>query len=289
MVDKQQKRWRKILYEDQSVPDNYVDSSFLDELQKNLHTRKYDYWTVCEQSGEVTQQISSLGLFVVAYVYMENGWLSPHTLFTITTTLTCIGYLLKVYIDHYYQDTTSNRTLLDDIKTALVFAGFSYGLSPVLVSLTETISTDTIYAMTAMMLLGNLVFHHYGANAALVSEALSLNAGLFASVCLASRLHTTWHSFSTVTFSIEIFGLWPMLRRNLRKHIPQTQRWLTFLLMIITSMLLWTFSTVAAIFYITLFLFITFICPAWLVSLQPLKNNIHGPWDEAVIEEKKVS
>ena len=52
-----------------------------------------------------------------------------------------------------------------------------------------------------------------------VSEALSLNAGLFASVCLASRLHTTWHSFSTVTFSIEIFGLWPMLRRNLRVNM----------------------------------------------------------------------
>jgi phosphatidylinositol glycan class C protein len=48
-----------------------------------------------------------------------------------------------------------------------VFAGFSYGLSPVLVSLTETVSTDTIYAMTTMMLLGNLVFHHYGANGAL--------------------------------------------------------------------------------------------------------------------------
>ena len=28
-------KWRKILYEDQGVPDNYVDRSFLDELKKN--------------------------------------------------------------------------------------------------------------------------------------------------------------------------------------------------------------------------------------------------------------
>ena len=28
-------KWRKILYEDQGVPDNYVDGSFLDELKKN--------------------------------------------------------------------------------------------------------------------------------------------------------------------------------------------------------------------------------------------------------------
>lgn len=29
------KKWRKCLYEDQGVPDNYVDSSFLDEMKKN--------------------------------------------------------------------------------------------------------------------------------------------------------------------------------------------------------------------------------------------------------------
>lgn len=27
--------WRKVLYKDQGVPDNYVDESFLDEMRKN--------------------------------------------------------------------------------------------------------------------------------------------------------------------------------------------------------------------------------------------------------------
>jgi len=53
----------------------------------------------------------------------------------------------------------------DDMKTVLIFAGFSYCLSPVLVSLTETIATDTIYAMTTVMLLANLLFHDYLADA----------------------------------------------------------------------------------------------------------------------------
>lgn len=55
--------------------------------------------------------------------------------------------------------------MLDDLKTLLIFAGFSYMLSPVLVSLTETIATDTIYAMTTVMLLANLFCHDYGADA----------------------------------------------------------------------------------------------------------------------------
>ena len=30
-------KWRKILYENQGVPDHYVDETFLDELKKNCN------------------------------------------------------------------------------------------------------------------------------------------------------------------------------------------------------------------------------------------------------------
>ena len=32
------KKWKKVLYEDQNVPDNYVDDTFLDDLKKNCKT-----------------------------------------------------------------------------------------------------------------------------------------------------------------------------------------------------------------------------------------------------------
>ena len=53
------------------------------------------------------------------------------------------------------------------MKTVSIFLAFGFGLAPVLMTLTDTISTDTIYAMTAFMLLANLMFHDYGANAAM--------------------------------------------------------------------------------------------------------------------------
>ena len=57
--------------------------------------------------------------------------------------------------------------VLDDFKSAILYLVFGAGLSPILMTLTKTISTDTIYAMTTIMLLANLLFHDYGANAAL--------------------------------------------------------------------------------------------------------------------------
>jgi phosphatidylinositol glycan class C protein len=32
---KERKPWRKVLYEEQDYPDNYVDKSFLEEMKKN--------------------------------------------------------------------------------------------------------------------------------------------------------------------------------------------------------------------------------------------------------------
>nr|XP_022323332.1 phosphatidylinositol N-acetylglucosaminyltransferase subunit C-like isoform X2 [Crassostrea virginica] len=290
MAARRKIKWRKILYEHQNVPDNYVDDSFLDEMKKNLYIRNYEYWSVVKASGEITQQISSMCLFIVSFIYMDDKRLLPDTLVLITIAASGIGYTVSKLVDKFVALKSSGdenqRTVFEDLKTFVMFTGFSYCLSPVLVSLTETISTDTIYAMTTVMLLANLAFHNYGVQAAVVSEAFSLNAGIFASVCLASRLHSSWHAFATVLFSLQIFGLWPRLRHKIKattEAFPRMNVALTVVVGFLALLALFTVSMVPAVMFILGHLFITFICPAWLISLQPLKNNIHGPWDEAVI------
>lgn len=37
--------------------------------------------------------------------------------------------------------------------------------------------------------------------------------------------------------------------------------------------------------YASTIIFINFICPFIFVRLQQYKFNIHGPWDEAIVEE----
>jgi phosphatidylinositol glycan class C protein len=278
--------WKKILYEDQGVPDNYVDDSFLEEMKKNLYIRTYDFWTVVRGSAVVTQQIYSVCIFVAVYVYMYNDALSPQWLFYGSLFMMIVGYLINFALNaHAAPGSATFR--YDDITSMCVFLLFGYGLSPILMTLTKTVSTDTIYAMTSFMLLVNLLFHDYEASSstAVVSRSVSFNAGIFASVCLASRLPTTWHAFSTVTFAVQIFALWPVLLRTLKNHVPASQTFLNVALGLAVAVLMATVSTVGCLLFILLHLFISFVCPAWLIRLQPYKNNIYGPWDEAVIKQ----
>lgn len=51
--------------------------------------------------------------------------------------------------------------VVSDLRRAAIFVAFGFSLAPVMKTLTETISTDTIYAMAAGMLLLHLVTHDY--------------------------------------------------------------------------------------------------------------------------------
>lgn len=90
-------------------------------------------------------------------------------------------------------------------------------------------------------------------------------------------------------FSIEVFGLFPIFRRQLR-----AQSWLAHVTLTVALVVMaWggLFVTLTGGGY-TAFLigtvlgcaltFITMgICSWWLIGLQKYKNEIHGPWDPA--------
>ena len=143
-------------------------------------------------------------------------------------------------------DVDPSQSLKSSIKQATIFITFGLALSPVLykvityqwiifntlmynhlsflfileikthslyfLQLTDTISTDTIYTMTFLVLLIHLLFHDYGLRSSFVSHPLSLNAGLFAAVCLASRLPTSFDAFVLLSASVQTFVLYPIFR-----------------------------------------------------------------------------
>ena len=137
---------------------------------------------------------------------------------------------------------------LKTFKSAILIYFALLGLSPILKSLTQSTSSDSIWALATWLLIINIFFFDYGSlhvplkpksipfssgdanvsfntTPAPVQEAvhappfpssLSTNAALMASTVLASRLPSTTHVFSLTLFSIEVFGLFPVFRRHLR-------------------------------------------------------------------------
>lgn len=188
-------------------------------------------------------------------------------------------------------DPPPNRThqRLATIKSALLISSILLGLSPILKSLTRSTSSDSIWAMCAWLLLTNIISFDYSSSGPNFPASLSTNAALMASTVLASRLPSTGQVFSLTVLSIEVFGLFPVLRRYTRRR----QRWhvvLTALLVLGAGGGAGVVSgSGGAVRNCLVGMGVGAVvagvamggCSWFLIGLQKYKNEINGPWDAA--------
>ncbi|TSK58140.1 Phosphatidylinositol N-acetylglucosaminyltransferase subunit C [Bagarius yarrelli] len=272
--------WRKVLYERQPFPDNYVDRRFLEELRRNIRVHQYSYWAVVREAGLVSQQLSCVALFLTLWSYMEQGDVAPSTLLWTGLGCSVLGYSLYEALEG---GKGRERTHVADLQSAAVFMAFTFGLSPVFKTLTESVSSDTVYAMSAGMLMAHLVFFPYTQPS--LPGSLSLNAALFASVCLASRLPGTLHTFAMLSCALLIFALWPCLLQRLRQAAEWMFLWAAGIVCVFGVVGVGTLWPAGGFLLFVILAVLTLVCPLLLVRLQRHKDNIHGPWDEAEIRE----
>lgn len=275
-----QRTWKKNLYENIDYPDNYTHKTFLEELKKNVHITEISPLTAVLGAGLVTQEMCIVVFFVIVYVYLYNGWIEPETVFVQSSLVAAVGYLtyrILLTNNNYYD------VIVKDLRTVLIFVFFGYILSPILKTLTDTISTDTIYAMTTFMMIIHLIFFDYGVSAAIVSSSLSLNAAIFGSVCLASRLASPFHAFVLLSNAVECFVLLPILLSKGRGSVIVLAAMIT-----LAIYALWTVSLIMMILFVCVTLFVTVLCPFWFLRWQNYKENIYGPWDEAVVHDTEM-
>ncbi|PLN82554.1 phosphatidylinositol N-acetylglucosaminyltransferase-domain-containing protein [Aspergillus taichungensis] len=188
--------------------------------------------------------------------------------------------------------TSRNRQRLSTLKSAFLIYFALLGLSPILKSLTKSTASDSIWAMSCWLLIINIFSFDYGsgegAGATKFPASLSTNTAVMASTVLASRLPSTPHVFSLMLFSIEVFGLFPIFRRQLR-HISWTGHVLLTLALVIVAGgavgVTLRGGVFAAVVGSVLGSVLTALamggCSWWLLSLQKYKNVVTGPWDPA--------
>ena len=185
---------------------------------------------------------------------------------------------------------------LATVKSAILIYIALLGLSPILKSLTESTTKDSIWAMSCWLMAINIFFFDYGGGVGGVQfpASLSTNAALMASTVLASRLRSTTHVFSLTLFSIEVFGLFPVFRRHLRHMSWHGHMILTLLLVIgagaglglvISGRPFWQGGWKRAIAGAVIWALGSAVgmggCSWWLIGLQRYKNVVIGPWDPA--------
>lgn len=195
-----------------------------------------------------------------------------------------------IYADKNHQ-TVYNRAskasftfrVFNDFKTVLIYIFFGYLFSPILHTLTDTVSTDTIFATTIFMMIVHLIFSDYGISVAVVSNSLSINCAIFGSICLASRLSTPFCAFVLMTVAIQVFVLSPILVKLIW---DSNYAVLMFCASILVSFyFLWVVSKTLFFFYLIAVLFLNVYCPYLFVKWQKYKDNIYGPWDEAIVHD----
>ena len=178
------KKWRKILYDNAGFPDNYTpEEAFLAARRFNENLVTYRLRDCLGGGAEVATQLSLVIIFWSCYRLIKVGSVSPGSLTLLVMGVSVLGYLVIILTRS--EDTLSS--LMTGLKTSFLFTVTGYALSPVLHTLTDPISTDSLHTMAATSFLLHLMTSDYGLPAPVVSWQISINAAVFSSVCLASR------------------------------------------------------------------------------------------------------
>lgn len=265
-------RWKKLLYLRQPYPDNYTDSSFLDQLKRNTSVARYSYRKLFLDFSLIAFYISLLLLVNVNFsgIYAQL-WL-PYLPTAISSVLV-LACLLA--------DSRSGNT--HEFKAYSVISVLLLLVSPVLRSLAESTSLDSIWAVSALLTSLNTIYHDYALDVSgKYRSVVSTNMSFANGIVLASRLPSSTRVFSFLVFSIEIAILVPLFDFRLRQLLQRGHYVLVAAVVALVSWALYIANGIGfVIVYVLGFVFMLVVLPLYFVFLQKYKNELQGPWDVA--------
>ncbi|KAI1712116.1 phosphatidylinositol n-acetylglucosaminyltransferase domain-containing protein [Ditylenchus destructor] len=280
--------WSNALYKASlgGFPDNYSDEKqFLSQLKKNVTVVRYTFGEAVAGACRIMGQVDIVCLYLLIFEHVQMKQLEAHKLLALATTfaLFCGALYMSLNFKHFTLDV-----VMDRLRTLITLLLFGYGFIPLIRTLTTSISTDTIYAVSISLFFLSLIFHDYGMNAPIVSTTFSVNLSFASSIFLISRVENDELAFYLMALSLCAFCFWPRLRNTIFQaneyFLPPA---LLALLCPVSIILVYEGleSLPLTIIHANLHVFIVLMCPYLLVHMQRYKNTIHGPWDEASLSQ----
>lgn len=280
--------WRKVAYGGMQpgFDDNHTDESFLEGMIMNANVVKRDLTKVILDSISISQYLCIVALVVLVWTYTLRSIFTENSLVLLDIGLLGAGFFIVLLTTEMLSfDLLLNYVL----KTSFFITGL-YILSPIYHTLTQSISSDSIWALTAFLVILHLFLHNYSGSSVKAPGALeysafasniSLNASIVASLLIASRLPSRLHVFAIVLFSLQVFLFAPFVTYCIKKYSFRLHLSFSVGLMGATLFFIYQFHGLLFVLLLSILVFVNLVCPYWLIRIQEYKFEINGPWDEA--------
>ncbi|XP_017700357.1 phosphatidylinositol N-acetylglucosaminyltransferase subunit C [Phoenix dactylifera] len=281
-------KWKKVAYGGMQpgYNDNYSDESFLEAMVMNANVVKRDLFKVMQDSVSISQYLCIVALVISVWIHTLGSVIDETSLLKLDVGLLALGFSVLLLTTSQLSQQLLSRYLLN----ISFFISGLYILAPIYHTLTRSISSDSIYALTVSLLVVHLFLHDYSGstirppgalNNPTLASNISLNASIVASVLVASRLPSRLHVFAIMFFSLQIFLFAPLIAFCIKKYSFRLHMWFSFALMIMTLSVVFQLHRMLFVLLLGLLVFVSVVCPYWLIRIQEYKFEINGPWDEA--------
>uniref|UniRef100_A0A2P2ISD7 Putative phosphatidylinositol N-acetylglucosaminyltransferase subunit C n=1 Tax=Rhizophora mucronata TaxID=61149 RepID=A0A2P2ISD7_RHIMU len=282
-------RWRKVAYGGMQpgFDDNHTDDSFLEDMVMNANVVRRDMLKVMLDSVSISQYLCIVALVGLVWTYALQSTLDENSLLLLDLSLLGIGFLVLLFTG----EMLTLSLLFHYILNISLFATGLYVLAPIFHTLTRSISSDSIWAVAVSLILLHLFLHDYSGSTirapggALknpnLTSCVSLNASVVASVFIASRLPSRLHVFAIMLFSLQVFLFAPFVTYCIKKFSFRLHLVFSVGLIAVTLALVYGLHLLLFGLLLGLLVFVSVVCPYWLIRIQEYKFEINGPWDEA--------
>lgn len=281
-------KWRKVAYggSQPGFDDNHTDDSFLEDMIMNANVVKRDLVKVILDAVSISQYLCVVALVVLVWIYTLRSIFSEQSLLLLDIALLGWGFVVVLLT----AEMLSFELLLSCIIRISFFITGIYILSPIYHTLTRSISSDSIWALSASLVVLHLFLHNYSGSMLEPPRALefstftsniSLNVSIVASLLIASRLPSRLHVFAIVLFSLQVFLFAPFVSYCIKKYSFRLHLCFSLGLMAVTLYFVFQLHQLLFILLLSILVFVNLVCPYWLIRIQEYKFEINGPWDEA--------
>ena len=198
---------KKFLHTEQPYPDNYIEEWFLSSVQYNAHLHVQPISNTIYESLAVTQQISTVVLFICLFLTSSMNLITQEMTVYIDVALLIMCYVSCIPLNLPFSTYCS-------WKSIIIF-GVIWGFVPVVSSITYGYDPTSIYEFSSFLFFFNIAFFDYGyANNYVdnINGILSHNTAIVGSIVMASLLQTKSKVFPIISFAIIMFEYIPIFR-----------------------------------------------------------------------------